>query len=120
MRNFKSLAYGCLILSFFGAQAQGVVTAAMGIRTEIKAYSDADGKSSPETVQVKDITFPLKVFETSEAGLVRVKITDKYVWLDRKQIRIPPESITVSCTNVDRANASLVSAGIRGANSGCK
>jgi hypothetical protein len=96
-----------------------MVTAAMGTRSELKAYADADGKSAPATLYVKDITFPLKVFETSEAGLVRVKVAEKDVWLDRKQIRIPPE-LVVNCTNVDWKNAPIVSGGIRGANAGCK
>lgn len=104
----------------FGAQAQGMVTSAMGTRSELKAYPDADGKSAPATLFVKDIPFPLKVFEISEAGLVRVKIAEKDIWLDRKQIRIPPETLTVNCTTVDQKNATLVSGGIRGANSGCK
>ena len=119
MLNFKLIAIGSLLVLAFGAHAQGMVTSAMGTRSELKAYPDADGKSAPGTLYVKDITFPLKVFETSEAGLVRVKVGEKDVWLDRKQIRIPPELI-VTCTNVDHANASMVSGGIRGANSGCK
>jgi hypothetical protein len=119
MLNLKSITFGCLLAAAFGAQAQGMVTSAMGTRSELKAYADADGKSIPATLSVKDITFPLKIFETSEAGLVRVKVAEKDVWLDRKQIRIPPELI-VTCTNVDQKNATLVSGGIRGANSGCK
>ena len=119
MFDFKKITAGCMFLAVFGAQAQGMVTAPMGTRSELKAYADADGKSAPATLYVKDITFPLKVFETSEAGLVRVKVAEKDVWLDRKQIRIPPE-LVVSCMNVDQKNAALVSGGIRGANSGCK
>ena len=119
MLNLKLVTTACLLVLAFGAHAQGMVTSAMGTRSELKASPDADGKSAPATLYVKEITFPLKVFETSEAGLVRVKVAGKDVWLDRKQIRIPPELI-VTCTNVDHANASLVSGGIRGANSGCK
>ena len=121
MRNLKLVVTGCLILSILGSHvhAQGMVTSAMGARSELKAYPDADGKSAPATLYVKDITFPLKVFETSEAGFVRVKVAEKDICLDSKQILIPPELI-VTCTNVDQKNATLVSGGIRGANSGCK
>ncbi|MDD2880107.1 MAG: hypothetical protein PHQ58_06695 [Rhodoferax sp.] len=102
------------------AQAQGMVTAAMGTRTVLKAYTDAEGKSETTALAVKDITFPLKVFEISEAGFVHVKVQSKDVWLDRGQIRIPPESLTVTCTTVDQSSANLTTAGIRGANSACK
>ena len=120
MLNLKTMTAGCLFLTIFGAQAQGMVTSAMGTRSELKAYLDADGKSAPATLYVKDITFPLKVFETSEAGLVRVKVAEKDVWLDRKQVRIPPEALIANCRTVDQRNADQVSGGIRGANSGCK
>ncbi|NMM06829.1 hypothetical protein [Polaromonas sp.] len=101
-------------------QAQGMVTAAMGTRAVLKAYTDADGKSETASLNVKDISFPLKIFEISEQGFVHVKVASQDVWLDRKQIRIPPESLEVSCLTVDRTNANLVTAGIRGANAGCK
>lgn len=117
--NFKKITVECIFLAAFGAQAQGMVTAPMGTRSELKAYADADGKSAPATLYVKDITFPLKIFETSEEGLVRVKVAEKDVWLDRKQIRIPPE-LLANCLTVDHKNANQVSGGIRGANSGCK
>ena len=118
--NLKLITVGCLLVAAFGVQAQGMVTSAMGTRSELKAYSDADGKSAPVTLYVKDITFPLKVFETSEAGLVRVKFAENDVWLDRKQVRIPPEIKEANCTNVNQKNIAMVSGGIRGANSGCK
>lgn len=120
MLNSKIISAGFLASLIFGAQAQGMVTAALGTRAVLKAYPDADGQSDPTPLSVKDLSFPLKVLEISEMGFVRVKVAGKDVWLDRKQIRIPPDSIEVSCLTVDRANAGLVSAGIRGANSGCK
>ena len=97
-----------------------MVTAAMGARTVVKAYPDAVGSNEPTILNVKDILFPLQVFEISEAGFVRVKIGGADYWLDRKQVRIPPSSLEVSCSTVDTANAKLVSGGIRGANTGCK
>lgn len=120
MRNLKIMTFSLLMAAAFSVQGQGMVTAAMGTRTALKAYSDADGKSQPALLNVKDISFPLKIFEISEAGLVRVKVENQDVWLDRKQVRVPPESLAVSCLTVDPSTASLVSAGIRGANSGCK
>lgn len=120
VQNFTKIVAGCFLFYIFSAQAQGVVTSAMGTRSELKAYLDAEGKSSTDNLYVKDITFPLKVLETSEAGLVRVRMQGKDVWLDRKQIRIPPESLIVTCATVDQSKASLVASGIRGANSGCK
>jgi len=109
-----------LLAAAFGAGAQGQVTAAMGARTVLKAYPDAEGKSEPVTLNVKDIAFPLQVFEISEAGFVRVKVEGADVWLDRKHVRMPPATLEVSCATVDTANAKLVSGGIRGANAGCK
>lgn len=120
MPNLKKIALGLLVATAVSVQAQGLVTAAMGTRTLLKAYLDADGKSETTPLAVKDITFPLKVFETSEAGFVHVRVQTKDIWLDRKQIRIPPESLTVTCTTVDQSSANLTTAGIRGANSGCK
>jgi hypothetical protein len=120
MPNFKKITLGLLMAAAFGAQAQGMVTAAMGTRTVLKAYMDADGKSETTPLKVKDITFPLKIFEISDTGFVHVKVASQDVWLDRTQIRIPPESLEVSCLTVDRSSANLVTAGIRGANSGCK
>lgn len=116
----KLTLIACLFGIVLSASAQGFVTSAMGTRTVLKGYPDADGKGESAPLSVKDISFPLKVFEVSEAGFVRVKIADTDVWLDRKQIRIPPESMVATCLTVDRANAALVSGGIRGANSGCK
>lgn len=120
MPNFKKITLGLLMAAAIGAQAQGMVTAAMGTRNVLKTYMDADGKSETTPLTVKDITFPLKVFEISEAGFVHVKVQSKDIWLDRKQIRIPPESLEVSCLTVDQSSANLTTAGIRGANSGCK
>lgn len=120
MCNLKTMTFGVLMAAACGVQGQGLVTAAMGTRTALKAYSDADGKGQPSMLNVKDITFPLKIFEISEAGFVRVKVDNADVWLDRKQVRVPPESLAVSCLTVDQASANLVTAGIRGANSGCK
>lgn len=120
MASFKNITFGLLMAAAINAQAQGMVTAAMGTRTAIKAYLDAEGKIEAMPLAVKDITFPLKIFEVSESGFIHVKVASQDVWLDRKQIRIPPESLEVSCLTVDRTNANLVSAGIRGANSGCK
>jgi hypothetical protein len=116
----KSFLVGALLLAALGAQAQGTVTAAMGTRTVLKAFVDADGKTESTPLNVKDINFPLQVFEISEAGFLRVKVGGADVWLDRKQVRMPPESLEVSCTTVNVANAKLVSGGIRGANTGCK
>ena len=120
MFNSKYFLVSTLLLSALGAHAQGMVTAAMGARTVLKAYPDAEGRSEPATLNVKDISFPLRVFEISEAGFVRVKVGDADVWLDRKQVRMPPISLEVSCSTVDTANAKLVSGGSRGANTGCK
>ncbi len=120
MPNFKKISLGLLMTVAFGAYAQGMVTSAIGTRVVLKAYQDAEGKSEIAPLNVKDIAFPLKIFEISDAGLVHVKVASQDVWLDRKQIRIPPESLEVSCLTVDRTNANLVAAGIRGANSGCK
>ncbi len=120
MRNFKKMTFGLLMAAAIGAQGQGMVTSAMGTRAVLNAYADADGKSEPSLLNVRDITFPLKIFEISETGFVHVKVANQDVWLDRKQVRIPPESLAVSCLTVDQANANLVTAGIRGANSGCK
>jgi hypothetical protein len=120
MPNFKKITLSLLMAAAFGAQAQGMVTAAMGTRTVLKAYMDADGKSETTPLKVKDISFPLKIFEVSDTGFVHVKVASQDVWLDRTQIRIPPESLEVSCLTVDRSSANLVTAGIRGANSGCK
>lgn len=120
MLRSKSLAASVLLLAALGAHAQGFVTAPMGSRTALKAYPDADGKSEPATLHVKDITFPLQVFEISDAGFVRVKVGGADVWLDRKQVRMPPVSLEVTCATVDASNAKLVSGGIRGANAGCK
>ena len=120
MLKLKPMVFGVLMVAAVSAHAQGLVTAAMGTRAVLKAYADADGKSEPGTLNVKDISFPLKIFEISETGFVHVKIASQDVWLDRKQIRIPPESLAVSCLTVDASSANLVTAGIRGANSGCK
>lgn len=120
MLKLKKLTLGLLMTAAFGVNAQGVVTAAMGTRVALKAFTDADGKSETTPLSVKDITFPLKIFEISDSGFVRVKVLDKDVWLDRTQIRIPPESLQVNCLTVDKSSANLVTAGIRGANSGCK
>lgn len=120
MPDFKKILFGLLMVVTVSAQAQGVVTAAMGARVVLKAYTDADGKNETTSLNVKDITFPLKIFEISETGFVHVKVASQDVWLDRKQVRIPPDSLDVSCLTVDKSSANLVSAGIRGANSGCK
>lgn len=107
-------------ISASALMAQGLVTAAMGTRATLKSYVDADGKIESATVNVKGIGFPLKVLEVSETGFVRVTLGDKDVWLDRKQIRIPPDSLEANCLTVNRINANLVSGGTRGANNGCK
>lgn len=120
MLRLKELTFVLLMAAAFGVHAQGVVTAAMGTRVALKAFTDADGKSETAPLSVKDITFPLKIFEVSDSGFVRVKVANKDVWLDRTQIRIPPESLHVNCLTVDKSSANLVTAGIRGANSGCK
>lgn len=120
MPNLKYITLGLLMAAAVSVQAQGMVTAAMGTRTALKAYTDAEGKSETTPLAVKDIVFPLKIFEISESGFVHVKVASRDVWLDRKHIRIPPESLAVSCLTVDQSSANLVTAGIRGANSGCK
>lgn len=102
------------------ASAQGQISAAMGSRTSIKAFSDAEGTQELTPVIVKDITFPMTVYEVSDQGFVRVKINGQQVWLDRKQVKMAPETLEASCLTVNQANAKLVSGGIRGANSGCK
>ena len=120
MFKAKFLVAGALLVATMRALAQGQVTAAMGSRTVLKAYPDAEGKTESATLNVKDIAFPLQVFEVSDAGFVRVKINGADVWLDRKHVRMPPDTLEVSCATVDIANAKLVSGGIRGANAGCK
>ena len=120
MQHIKKITFGVLMTAVIGAQGQSMVTAAMGTRAVLKAYADADGKSEPSLLNVRDITFPLRIFEISGTGFVHVKVANQDVWLDRKQVRIPPESLTVSCLTVDKAKANLVTGGIRGANSGCK
>lgn len=120
MPIYKKIAFGLLMAAAISAQGQGMVTSAMGTRVVLKAYADADGKSELALLNVKDITFPLKIFEISETGFIHVKVSSQDVWLDRKQVRIPPETLVASCLTVDQANANLVTAGIRGANSGCK
>ena len=101
MFKAKFLVAGALLVATMGALAQGQVTAAMGSRTVLKAYPDAEGKTEPATLNVKDIAFPLQVFEVSDAGFVRVKINGADVWLDRKHVRMPPATLEVSCATVD-------------------
>lgn len=104
----------------FSVGAQEFVTSALGKRTTLSMYSTSDGSGERQQIELKDIAFPLKIFETSDAGYLRVKLAGKDVWLDRKQVKVPPEKLESSCLTVNRANASLVSGGIRGANEGCK
>lgn len=125
---FAGIHMQCFRLTFalcFGfmsllCHAQGVVTSALGARTVLKSYSSPDSKSEGLPIAVQDITFPLKVYETSDNGFLRVKIGSKDIWLDRRTVRIPAESLEANCLTVNRANANLVSGGIRGANEGCK
>jgi hypothetical protein len=119
VRNIKKMPVVLVMAAAFSVQAQDIVIAAMGTRTVLKAYADADGKSELPPLSVKDISFPLKIYETAASGFVHVKVAGQDVWLDRKQVRIPPESLTVSCITKDQANTKLVAAGVRGANSGC-
>ncbi len=104
----------------FSVSAQDFVTSALGKRTTLSVYSTADGSGERQQIELKDIVFPIKVFETSDAGYLRVKLAGKDVWLDRKQVKVPPERLESTCLTVNRANANLVAGGIRGANEGCK
>jgi len=102
------------------AAAEMQVIGAMGSRTAIKTYEDADGKTELAPVSVKNITFPLTVFEVSERGFVRVKLEDKQTWLNKEQVSIPPESLEATCLTANRADAGVTPGGLRGANAGCK
>jgi len=111
------LALSGVTLSAF---AQSQITAVMGARPTLKAFSDAEGISELPALSVKAIVFPLRVLEVSDQGFVRVKIDDQQVWLDRRQLKMPPDTLEANCLTVNQANANLVAGGMRGANSGCK
>lgn len=119
MRALPNLfAIGLLATAISAAALQ--VTGPIGTRTTLKVYEDADGKSELASVSVKDITFPITAFEISDRGFVRVKLDGKQVWLDKGQLRIPPESMEATCITANRADAGVTPGGLRGANSGCK
>ncbi|MBT3067308.1 hypothetical protein [Rhodoferax sp. U11-2br] len=111
-----------LLLCVLAANVSAIerIEAAMGSRTSIKAFSDAEGKQELVPVSIKDVLVSPEVYEISDQGFVRVKVNGQQVWLDRKQLKIKPETLEASCLTVNQANAKLVSGGIRGANEGCK
>jgi hypothetical protein len=109
-----------LLMSAAGAAAEVQVVGPRGTRTSLKVFEDADGKTELATVSVKNLTFPITVYETSERGFVRVKLDGKQVWLNTEQVRIPAGDIPAECLTVSRADAGVTTAGLRGANAGCK
>lgn len=120
MKCLKTITTVFFLMTAIAAHAQGQVTSAMGKRKVLTAYADAGGTKEITQLNVADIAFPLNIFEVSDAGYVHVKISGQTIWLDRKQIRIPPESLEVSCLTVDRTNLNLQAGATRGANAGCK
>jgi hypothetical protein len=109
-----------LLFSAAGVVAEAQVAGPRGARTSLKVFEDADGKIELPAVNVKSLTFPITVFETSDHGFVRVKLDGKQVWLNTEQVRIPPESIEATCLTASRADAGITPGGLRGANAGCK
>ncbi len=119
----RTLAYflgWILAVTSASAIAEMQVVGAIGARTALKVFEDADGKIELPPVTVKNISFPLTVYEVSERGFARVKLDGKQVWLNKEQIRIPPESIEATCVTASRADAGVTPGGLRGANAGCK
>jgi hypothetical protein len=120
VNKYRFLAFLLSCLCASNVLAQGRISGALGFRTSIKVFSDAEGKQELVPVLVKDVTDSPTVYEISDQGFVRVKVNGQQVWLDRKQVKISLDALEASCLTVNQANANLVSGGIRGANSGCK
>lgn len=120
----KTIVAGlCLSLAaLFSVQAQNAGKNAIGVtakRTQVKAYSDAEGKQKTTPISTASIAFPLQIYEQSSAGYIRVKVANQSVWLDPDELVIDT-TLQAKCLVSSDKGVAPMAGGLRGANEGCK
>lgn len=86
-----------------------------GKQASIKTYTDAEGKQRGKKLPVTELAFPLRAYEETPTGMVRIRHADEDYWVALEDFRVK-RAITADCNVV----AERISTGAgRGANEGC-
>lgn len=84
-------------------------------KPSITTYADADGKQRAGQLTVAELHFPLRVFEETPTGMVRIQHGEKNYWVAGEDFNIR-RSVQADC-NV--AMARITTGADRGANENC-
>lgn len=103
-----------------GANAQrATVVGVKERRDKVTAYADAEGKTRLDPVLPAQLIHRPSVLETSvDESLVRVRIGEREVWLDRNALQLGAD-VNAACHEVTSAHGAPPPGAARGANSAC-
>lgn len=88
-------------------------------RDKVSAYADAEGRTRLEPVLPAQLSHRPSVLETSvDESLVRVRIGERDVWLDRNALQLGAD-VNAACHEVASAHGAPPPGAARGANSAC-
>ncbi|HJV86301.1 MAG TPA: hypothetical protein VJ698_12580 [Noviherbaspirillum sp.] len=105
----------CCLPSVFAQSGPKELAGPAGKQSAVTTYVDSDGRQKGKKLPVAELAFPLKVWEETPTGMVRIKHGGEDYWVAIEDFNYK-QAIQANC-NVVSANIS-VGAG-RGANEHC-
>lgn len=86
-----------------------------GKSANIMTYADSDGKQRGRKLVVSELAFPMRVFEETPTGMVRIRHADEDYWVAIEDFKVK-RAVVADCNLVSER---VTTGAGRGANEGC-
>lgn len=111
---FLALVLSCLS-SAYAQSGPAQLEGPAGKSASIMTYADSDGKTRGRKLLVADLAFPIRVFEETPTGMVRIRHADEDYWVAIEDFKVK-RAVVADCNIISER---VTTGAARGANEGC-